>query len=138
MTTSTNTSGEHASEHHSHAGTYTVIWVILLIATALTVITARADLGGWALVVALCIAFTKALLVLLYFMHLNESGGTIRIVAGVTFLFIGLMLTMQLTDYATRFPPSNPEGSPMGAMPPPPPADQQGFELPNPMVGTTP
>lgn len=138
MTTSTNTSGEHASEHHSHAGTYTVIWIILLIATALTVVTARADLGGWALPIAMAIAATKGILVLLYFMHLNESSGTIRIVAGVTFLFIALMLTLQLSDYTTRFPASNPEGSPLGAMPPPPPADQQGFEQPNPMVGTTP
>lgn len=137
MTTSTNAAGEHEA-HHSHAGTYTVIWLILLAATVLTVITARSDLGGWALPVALVIASTKAILVLLYFMHLNESSGTIRIVAGVTFLFIFLMLTLQLTDYATRFPAANPDGSPLGALPPPPPADQQGFELPNPMVGTTP
>jgi len=134
---STHTSDTHEMPH-SHAKTYTVIWLTLLAATALTVVTAKADLGGFALGVALAIASTKALLVLLYFMHLNEATGTVRIVAGTSFLFIGLMLVFQLGDYATRFPGANPQGSPHGIMPPPPPASQQGFELPNPMVGTTP
>ena len=134
---STHTSDTHEMPH-SHAKTYTVIWLTLLAATALTVVTAKADLGGFALGVALLIASTKALLVLLFFMHLNESNGTIRIVAATSFLFIALMLVFQLGDYATRFPGVNPAGSRLSAMPMPPPASEQAFEQPNPMVGTTP
>ena len=67
---------------HSHAKTYTFIWIVLLLGTLLTVVTAKADLGGAALPVALLIASTKAILVLLYFMHLNEATGPIRVVAG--------------------------------------------------------
>lgn len=123
---------------HSHAKTYTFIWIVLLLGTLLTVVTAKADLGGAALPVALLIASTKAILVLLFFMHLNEATGPIRVVAATSFLFIALMLSFQLGDYASRFPGLNPEGSPHGAMPKPPPRHLQGMEPVNPQIGTTP
>jgi cytochrome c oxidase subunit 4 len=123
---------------HSHAKTYLVIWIVLLLGTVLTVVTAKADLGGAALPVALIIASTKALLVLLYFMHLNEATGPIRIVAATSFLFIALMLSFQLGDFATRFPGLNSEGSAHSALPKPPPRHMQGVEPVNPQLGTTP
>ena len=74
------------------------IFLALLALTATTVAVAYLDLGRLNTVVALVIAFAKALLVALFFMHLRYSSQLTKIVvaAGLAWLAILLGLTMQL------------------------------------------
>ena len=100
-------------EHHS-ALPYLLVWVALLILTVTTYVTGRMHLGTWALPLALIIAVTKSLLVILFFMHLWEQKGANRIVIGTSFVFVALIITLTVADVATRFPLSTPAGAPFG------------------------
>jgi cytochrome c oxidase subunit 4 len=82
--------------------TYFGIYAALLALTALTTASAFADLGGWHTVVALAIAVTKALLVLLFFMHLLHSPRLTWLTAAAGVFFLGIMLTLTFSDYLTR------------------------------------
>jgi cytochrome c oxidase subunit IV len=91
------------SEHISSVKLYVGIWLALLAGTALTVIAARVDLGPFNIVVALTIATIKAILVVLFFMHVkyaHEKMTKMVIIAGIFFLFI--LLSLSMADYATR------------------------------------
>ena len=82
--------------------TYILIWAILIALTFGTWGIATIDLGSWNMGMALLIAFIKATLVALFFMHMKFSPKRTQLVliAGLFWLSILLMLTM--ADYATR------------------------------------
>ena len=61
------------SEHISSVKLYITIWIALMAGTILTVIAARIDLGVFNPIVALAIASTKAVLVVLFFMHVKYA-----------------------------------------------------------------
>ncbi len=91
------------SEHVSSVKLYVGIWVTLMVFTLLTVAAARVDLGIFNPIVALAIATTKAVLVVLFFMHVkytSEKLTKLVIVTAIFFFLILLMLTM--ADYGTR------------------------------------
>src|SRR5207244_13170547 len=88
-------------EHHS-ALPYFLVWVALLILTVTTYVTGRMHLGTWALPLAMIIAVTKSLLVILFFMHLWEQKGANRIVIGTSFVFVALIIAMTVADVAAR------------------------------------
>jgi len=100
-------------ERHS-ALPYFLVWVALLILTITTFLTGRMHLGTWALPLALAIAVTKSLLVILFFMHLWEQKGANRIVIGTSFVFVALIISLTVADVATRFPLATPAGAPFG------------------------
>jgi cytochrome c oxidase subunit IV len=81
---------------------YYRVFVALLGLTLLTVGVAFIDLGLLNTVIALTIAAAKALLVLLYFMHLRYSSGLTWIVLGAGMFWVILLLTITLSDYLTR------------------------------------
>jgi cytochrome c oxidase subunit 4 len=92
-----------------HASRYYVVWIALLVLTALTIIVAQVHLGhGLALVVALVIAIGKGSLVALFFMHLWDHGGANRIVLVTSIVFVLLLLGIVVLDNATRFALTNP------------------------------
>jgi cytochrome c oxidase subunit 4 len=101
------------SEHHS-ATPYVVVWIALLVCTALTYLTGTQHIGKWALPLALTIATFKAALVAVIFMHLRESSGATRLVFVTALIFVALLLTFTLADVATRFSLSTPAGAPFG------------------------
>ena len=116
-------------EHHS-ALPYILVWVALVALTATTYQTGRMHLGTWALPLALGIAVTKSLLVILFFMHLWEQKGVNRIVIATSFVFVALIISLTVADVATRFPLATPAGAPFGTDVPaqpeePAPADRQ-------------
>lgn len=82
--------------------TYYLVFAALLAGTALTVAVTYIELGRFNLIVALLIAFTKATLVVLFFMHVNQSTALTRIfvVAGLFWLVILILLTF--SDYLSR------------------------------------
>jgi cytochrome c oxidase subunit 4 len=93
------------NEHAHHIvgpGVYLVILFCLLMGTALTVWASYVDLGVWNPVIALAIATTKAVLVVLFFMHVKYSTKLTKltIVAGI-FMFL-VLISMTLTDYISR------------------------------------
>ena len=91
------------SEHILSSKLYYGIWIGLLILTGTTVGVARIDLGPWNIVVALAIASLKAVLVVLFFMHLkytSEKMTKVIIVSAIFWLLI--LLALSLSDYATR------------------------------------
>lgn len=81
---------------------YVFVFIALLLLTALTVGAAFVHMGPFNNIVALTIAVTKAVLVLLYFMHLRHSPALTRltVVGGVFWLMVLISLTM--SDVVTR------------------------------------
>jgi cytochrome c oxidase subunit 4 len=82
--------------------TYALVFVSLIGLTLLTTSVAYIDLGAFNTVAALVIAFSKMLLVLLFFMHLRHSGGLVRIVLLAGFFWLALLIGFTMTDYGTR------------------------------------
>jgi cytochrome c oxidase subunit IV len=82
--------------------TYYLIYVVLIVCTYLTWQVAYFDLGPFNTVAALVIAVFKALLVVLFFMHVKYSSRlTWAVVFGGVF-WLGIMLTLTMNDYLTR------------------------------------
>jgi len=107
-----------AAQHdaHEHSATpYVVVWLVLCGLTLLTVMTGKQHLGAIALPLAIAIATTKSLLVLLFFMHLKEQKGIYGMIIFVSVLFALLLMGMTITDVATRFKPLSPAGAPFGS-----------------------
>ena len=91
------------AEHVVSRKTYIVVWGALMALMILTAGLSRIDLGEWSTVVALAIAALKALLVILFFMHVryeSQKMAWVFVVAG--FFWLGILLTLTLTDYLTR------------------------------------
>lgn len=91
------------SEHISSVKLYITIWLALLVGTGLTVFASTIDLGPFNAIVALAIASTKTVLVILFFMHVkyaHEKMTKLVIVTAIFFFLILLALTM--ADYGTR------------------------------------
>ena len=92
------------SEHIMSSKFYYTIWIVLLCLTGITAAVSFVDLGPLNTIVALVIATVKALLVVLFFMHVkytSERLTKIVIVSAVFWLF--LLLALSMADYATRF-----------------------------------
>jgi cytochrome c oxidase subunit IV len=103
---------EERASHRIPASRYYVVWIALLVLTAITVVVSRLHLGhGYGLGVALVIALAKASLVALFFMHLWDHGGANRLVLVTSLFFFCLLLGITLLDNITRFPLSNPPTS---------------------------
>jgi cytochrome c oxidase subunit 4 len=60
------------------------------------------DLGPFNTVAALAIAFTKMLLVILFFMGVRHSGGLVRIILVAGFFWLTLLIAFTTADYRTR------------------------------------
>lgn len=82
--------------------TYFAIFGILLVMTALTVGVSFIDLGKFNDMIALSIAGFKALLVILYFMHVRYSEKLIWIAVGAGFYWLSILLVITLADYIAR------------------------------------
>lgn len=91
------------SEHVVSKKIYYVIFGLLMILTFLTVAVARIDLGGHLNdVVALTIAIIKAVLVVLYFMHVRYSSRLTWVFVAAGFFWLAIMIVLTLSDYMTR------------------------------------
>ena len=91
------------SEHIVPRKTYWIVWALLMVLMIITAAISRVPLGAWNTPIALVIATVKALLVLLFFMHVKYENYKITWVA-VTggFFWLFLMLGLTMTDYLTR------------------------------------
>jgi cytochrome c oxidase subunit IV len=85
------------------AKVYLSVFAALLGFTALTTGIAFVDLGRVGNIsVALTIAVIKAVLVMLYFMHLRYSSHLTILFASAGVFWLGIMLVLTLSDYISR------------------------------------
>jgi cytochrome c oxidase subunit IV len=99
-----------AQGHVVPVGVYIGVFVALLCLTALTTGVAYIDLGAFNTVAALTIAVIKMLLVVLFFMHVKYAHGLTKIVIICGFFWLGIMITLSLSDELTRGWEINPTG----------------------------
>jgi cytochrome c oxidase subunit 4 len=93
-----------SDQSHSHPtpGLYLLILTLLVIGTCATWGIAFADLGIFNPVVALAIAVAKAVLVILFFMHVIYSNKLTKLTVAAGFFWLLIMITMSLSDYLSR------------------------------------
>jgi cytochrome c oxidase subunit IV len=82
---------------------YVGVFIALLALTAITTAVAFVDLGAtWNTTLAVTIAMVKALLVILFFMHVRYSRPLTWIFVGAGFFWLAILFVLTLADYATR------------------------------------
>jgi cytochrome c oxidase subunit IV len=85
------------------ARSYVVVWVILLVMTALTVLAASLNLRSIAVIVCLAIAAFKSTLVLLYFMHLRyEDRQLIKLLMPIAITTLAIFIGLTYSDVIFR------------------------------------
>ena len=90
------------SEHIVSPKSYVAVFLALLALTATTTAVAFVDLGPWNTVVALGIAFIKATLVVLIFMHIRWSSNLSRVVIAGGLFWLAILFALTLSDFVTR------------------------------------
>jgi cytochrome c oxidase subunit 4 len=94
-----------ASADHSNAlpvSTCIAVYLTLLALTAITVGAAFLDMSFLNTPVALGIASAKALLVMYFFMELRHSERVNWVVMGSSFVFLGIMILLTMSDMIGR------------------------------------
>lgn len=81
---------------------YYAVFAALVILTLLTVQIASINLGRWSAVAALTIAACKALLIVLYFMHVRGSARLTWVVIAGGLFWLGILIVLTMSDYLTR------------------------------------
>lgn len=94
------------SENHEHhtlsIKTATLILITLLIFTVITVLTARIDLGFFNIIVALGLATTKSMFVIMFFMHLKYENRMMKLFVFICFLILAIFIGLTFLDVAYR------------------------------------
>jgi len=102
MASGTDSHGAHGAHHILPLGVYWAVFTALVVGTIVTVWSATIDLGAWNVVVALIIASVKALLVILYFMHVKYSSKMVWLFAGAGFFWVVMMILFTMQDFVSR------------------------------------
>jgi cytochrome c oxidase subunit 4 len=90
------------SQHIIPQKVYYLVFVTLILLTLVTVDVAFYNFGFLNIYIAMGIATIKALVVVLYFMHLRYSPRLTWIFAGAGFLWLVILFVLTLSDYLTR------------------------------------
>jgi cytochrome c oxidase subunit 4 len=90
------------NQHISSIGEYLAIFAALMVLTVLTVWVAFQDYGAYNDLIAMSIACSKGLLVVLYFMHVKYSSKLTWVFAGSGFLWLLILFALTLSDYVSR------------------------------------
>lgn len=86
----------------SPARTYVLVWVALLALLLLTLGSAYLKLGWANSAINLAIAVAKALLVMIFFMHLRSSHYVLKIFAAAGFFWLAILIGLAFTDFTSR------------------------------------
>jgi cytochrome c oxidase subunit 4 len=90
------------AHHVASVRLYLAIFGALILGTILTVVVAKFDFGVMNNVVMLTIAIAKALLVVLYFMHVRWSSRLTWVVAASGFFWLLILFVFTMADYMSR------------------------------------
>lgn len=82
--------------------TYYRVALALLVLFILTVAAAYIDMGPFNIFVALAIAIVKAVLVVLYFMHVRYNSPLTWLFASAGFMWLVILFALTMSDYLTR------------------------------------
>jgi cytochrome c oxidase subunit 4 len=93
---------EHADHHIITPRTYGIVFITLLIFTAITVKAAFVNLGILNPIIALGIACTKGVIVILFFMHVKYQSKLVKLTVASGFFTFLVLITMTLSDYISR------------------------------------
>lgn len=96
----------HSEERHEVSyKTYILVWILLMVMTAVTVYVSYVDLGLFNIVIAMSVASVKASLVALFFMHLKFEDGITWGFALFPLSLLALLIGMTILDTFTRVVP---------------------------------
>ena len=90
------------THHITPVRTYVAVFIALLLLLVATVAASFMPLGDLHFPIAMTIAVAKAVLIVLFFMHVLHSHRLTMIVAVAGFLWLGIMLALTLSDYLSR------------------------------------
>ncbi len=96
------TNPEHGENHIVTPFQYVLVFATLLVGTALTVIAAYFDMGALNPVIALGIASFKAVIVILFFMHVAFQSRLIKMTVAAGFFTFFVLILMTMSDYISR------------------------------------
>src|SRR5437870_2088274 len=91
------------SGHTSSPMTYYVVFACLIALTVLTVALGGVELGPWHTPVGLAIATAKAILVIVFFMHLLTTNRLSWLALAAAFFWLAILIGLTLSDYLTRY-----------------------------------
>jgi cytochrome c oxidase subunit IV len=96
--------GAHAEGHAHHGiGLYVKIYVALLVLLVLTVLAAKLHLPGYGpILLAMAIATVKAVLIVLYFMHMKSAGRLVALMFLMSLYVLGIGAVLGFADYFYR------------------------------------
>ncbi len=82
---------------------YIYVWLGLIVLTALTVTIADLNFGKVAIVVAMTVAATKSVLVVLYFMHMRtEKRLILKLLLPIALATLAIFIGLTFTDVLHR------------------------------------
>jgi cytochrome c oxidase subunit IV len=82
---------------------YTVVWLFLLLLTAVTVAAAQLNIGKFAVIICLAVASVKSILVFLYFMHLrHERRLVVKLAVPIALVALAIFIGLTFIDVVTR------------------------------------
>jgi cytochrome c oxidase subunit 4 len=90
------------SQHIMPVRTNVQVFVALLVLLFATVGAAYLPMGDLHFPIAMTIAVAKAVLIVLFFMHLLYSSRLMMVVSVAGFVWLGIMLAFTLSDYRSR------------------------------------
>jgi cytochrome c oxidase subunit 4 len=91
-----------SQKHIASVATNLIVFVALMVLLLATIGGAYAPLGHFHLAVALLIAVAKALLVMLFYMHVRSAKRTTWVFSSAAFLWLGILIALSLSDYLGR------------------------------------
>jgi len=93
---------EHVAHHIVSPATYGLIFGVLMIGTLATVGASMLPLGIFNAPIAIAIACTKAVFVVLFFMHVKYSSRLVKLTVSAGFFTFLVLVMMTMLDYTSR------------------------------------
>ncbi len=93
---------EHVAHHIVSPAVYGMIFGVLMVGTLLTVGASMLPLGIFNAPIAIGIACTKAVFVVLFFMHVKYSSKLVKLTVSAGFFTFIVLVMMSLLDYVSR------------------------------------
>jgi cytochrome c oxidase subunit 4 len=96
------TNPEHGEHHIVTPAQYSMVFGTLLLFTGITVWAAYVDLKVLNPIIALAIASFKAVVVILFFMHVKYQSRLVKLTVACGFFTFLVLIMMTLCDYISR------------------------------------
>lgn len=82
--------------------TYYLVTAALMVLLVLTFGLYYVPLGAFSLPVAMAVAFSKAALIVLFFMHVRYSSKLTKVVSTIGIFILSILFLLTFSDYLTR------------------------------------